>query len=354
MRIRSLQLQRETERKQFQDQINRMQQETERGLVSMSNKFSGNNDSLEEQLKARTVGLVTLEDFRRKRESLQMKSEMDALEKQRERKTKQTRVVSSKLSFDVDEENTEEAEDSSANSASTTNTAATSTSTASATELPQPREKKQKQQEQESSQQPDEDVTGTSEKKKKMLKNPFVDTAFLPDRERELKEQQERELLATEWKEKQELIKSEQINVTYSYWDGSGHRRSATVTKGTTIGRFLDLIKQEFKDLRGVSVDNLMFIKEDLIIPQHYSFYELILSKARGKSGPLFHFDVHEDIRMMSDASVEKDESHAGKVVERRWYERNKHIFPASRWEVFDANIKRDGTYTIHDRLAIH
>jgi len=24
------------------------------------------------------------------------------------------------------------------------------------------------------------------------------------------------------------------------------------------------------------------------------------------------------------------------KVVDRRWYERNKHIFPASTWEVFD------------------
>ena len=40
-------------------------------------------------------------------------------------------------------------------------------------------------------------------------------------------------------------------------------------------------------------------------------------------------------------------QSHAGKVVERRWYERNKHIFPASRWEVFDPNADY-GDYTIH------
>ena len=40
-------------------------------------------------------------------------------------------------------------------------------------------------------------------------------------------------------------------------------------------------------------------------------------------------FDVHDDVRSMSDIRVEKDESHAGKVVERRWFERNKHIFPA-------------------------
>ena len=67
---------------------------------------------------------------------------------------------------------------------------------------------------------------------------------------------------------------------------------------------------------------------------QHYTFYSLLISKARGKSGPLFNFDVHDDVRMLADATIEKDESHAGKVVERGWYNRSKHIFPASRWEV--------------------
>ena len=67
---------------------------------------------------------------------------------------------------------------------------------------------------------------------------------------------------------------------------------------------------------------------------QHYTFYNFIVNKARGKSGPLFNFDVHDDVRLLADASKEKDESHAGKVVERSWYQRNKHIFPASRWEV--------------------
>ena len=32
------------------------------------------------------------------------------------------------------------------------------------------------------------------------------------------------------------------------------------------------------------------------------------MNKARGKSGPLFSFDVHDDIRLMTDATVEKDE----------------------------------------------
>lgn len=94
-------------------------------------------------------------------------------------------------------------------------------------------------------------------------------------------------------------------------------------------------------------MENLLYVKEDLIIPHQHSFYELIVNKARGKSGPLFHFDVHEDVRTIADATIEKDESHAGKVVERHWYEKNKHIFPASRWEIYDPTKKWE-RYTIH------
>lgn len=127
---------------------------------------------------------------------------------------------------------------------------------------------------------------------------------------------------------------------------------------------------------------------------QNYSFYDLIVTKARGKSGPLFHFDVHDDVRMTIDTRIEKDEvgawawvgrseaicrcavcgrtvswphvptplpppshsptqqSHPGKVVDRKWYERNKHIFPASRWEVYDPKVERGG-YTVHGQEVV-
>jgi len=189
-----------------------------------------------------------------------------------------------------------------------------------------------------------------TERHRKFGKDPKVNTAFLPDKEREEMEAKERQRLAEEWSAEQEKIKSEPIDVTYSYWDGSGHRRVLTVTKGTAIEEFLELVRQEFKELRGISAEQMLFIKEDLIIPHQHSFYDLIVSKARGKSGPLFHFDVHDDIRLVHDATKEKDESHAAKVVERRWYERNKHIFPASRWEIYDPTVQRE-KYTIHDRL---
>uniref|UniRef100_A0A8C5G8M9 FAM50A/XAP5 C-terminal domain-containing protein n=1 Tax=Gouania willdenowi TaxID=441366 RepID=A0A8C5G8M9_GOUWI len=183
---------------------------------------------------------------------------------------------------------------------------------------------------------------------KKLGKNPDVDTSFLPDRDREEEENRLREELRQEWELKQEKIKSEEIEITFSYWDGSGHRK--TVKKGNTIQNFLqralEVLRKDFSELRSAGVEQLMYIKEDLIIPHHHSFYDFIVTKARGKSGPLFSFDVHDDIRLVNDATVEKDESHAGKVVLRSWYEKNKHIFPASRWEPYDPEKKWD-KYTV-------
>ena len=66
-------------------------------------------------------------------------------------------------------------------------------------------------------------------KKSKSRKNPNVDTSFLPDREREEQERRDREELRQEWLKKQEEMKNEDIEITYSYWDGSGHRKSVMV-----------------------------------------------------------------------------------------------------------------------------
>lgn len=67
-------------------------------------------------------------------------------------------------------------------------------------------------------------------KKAKTRKNPNVDTSFLPDREREEQERREREELRQEWLRKQEEMKKEDIEITYSYWDGSGHRKTVLVS----------------------------------------------------------------------------------------------------------------------------
>ena len=50
--------------------------------------------------------------------------------------------------------------------------------------------------------------------KKKLRKNPNVDTSFLPDRDREETERKERERLRVEWLERQEELKKEEIETT--------------------------------------------------------------------------------------------------------------------------------------------
>ena len=203
----------------------------------------------------------------------------------------------------------------------------------------------------------DEDARASAAERKRAKfasvgKNPAVDTAFLPDRDRERAETEERERLKREYVERADRVKAEKLEITFSYWDGGGHRRRVEVLKGDTIGGFLqkarDTLSSEFRELRHASADGLMYIKEDLIMPHGVSFHDLIVNKARGKSGPLVHFDVHDDVRVMGGgAGVEKDESHAGKVIHRTWYEKNKHIFPASRWELWEPG-KEYGGYTIH------
>ena len=51
-----------------------------------------------------------------------------------------------------------------------------------------------------------------------------------------------------------QLLKNEPLKVTYSYWDGTGHRRQTVVRKGDTIGAFLAKVREQlspdFRDLR--------------------------------------------------------------------------------------------------------
>ncbi|KAK1923587.1 XAP-5-like protein [Papiliotrema laurentii] len=294
-----LQKQREKEAAEYQRQKEAILRESQKDHTV--DRFVGVTEALDDRLKKSTIGLVTLDDFVKTKDELE--EEQRQLAARTIAKTGPARVKKAKkkdkikLSFQEEEDKTFVEEDHQA-------------------------------------------------KRRRFAKNPDVDTSFLPDRERENQERLEREELRKQWLAEQERIKNETIEITYSYWDGSGHRKTVECKKGDDIAAFLGKCRSQFPELGRTSIDNLMYIKEDLIIPHHYTFYDFIVNKARGKSGPLFNFDVHDDVRMMNDATVEKDESHAGKVVERSWYNRFKHIFPASRWEVYDPD-KDYGSYRI-------
>uniref|UniRef100_A0A667XPM7 Family with sequence similarity 50 member A n=1 Tax=Myripristis murdjan TaxID=586833 RepID=A0A667XPM7_9TELE len=325
-RAMQLMKKREKEREQL-EQLKQKIAEDNMVKSNIDKKFSAHYDAVEAELKSSTVGLVTLNDMKAKQEALvkerekqlakkeQSKELQLKLEKQKEKKRKeeQKRKIAS-LSFNPDDEEDEE-------------------------------ENEEEEEE--------EDCEYRLKKKKQLGKNPDVDTSFLPDRDREVSPTHVI-LVGGFYIEKEKSLLGEEIEITFSYWDGSGHRKTVKMRKGNTIQSFLqralEVLRKDFSELRSAGVEQLMYIKEDLIIPHHHSFYDFIVTKARGKSGPLFSFDVHDDIRLVNDATVEKDESHAGKVVLRSWYEKNKHIFPASRWEPYDPEKKWD-KYTVRNSL---
>ncbi|XP_008812586.2 protein XAP5 CIRCADIAN TIMEKEEPER-like [Phoenix dactylifera] len=315
VRIRRLEKQREPERRKIQELENKSAAGGGGSQTSLLQFGSGTSEILETAFKKETVGLVTREQYVEKRANIwnkieeEEKEKLQKLQQEEEKlqfqKRKKRRIKGdARLSFADDIENGSNEEDA-------------------------------------------ENKENQAMKKfghGKLGKDPTVEMSFLPDREREAEEQAEQERLRRQWLHEQELIKNEPLQITYSYWHGAGHRRVIQVHKGDTVGEFLRAVQRqlapEFREIRTTSVENLLYVKEDLIIPHKHSFYELIINKARGKSGPLFHFDVHEDVRTIADATIEKNESHAGKVFERHWYEKNKHIFPASRWEIYDPTKK--------------
>ncbi|GFY94606.1 XAP5 family protein [Actinidia rufa] len=320
VRIRRLEKQREAERRKIQELKNKTT--STQGQPGLLQFGSSTSEILETAFKKETVGLVTREEYVEKRVNIRSKIEEEEKEKlqklqqeeeelQAQKRQKRKIKGNPRLSFSEDIENGSEE---------------------------------------------DEGENKSKEAKRialgKFGKDPTVETSFLPDSEREAEEQAERERLRKQWLREQEQIRNEPLQITYSYWDGAGHRRVLQVRKGDSIGEFLRAVQQqlapEFREIRTTSVENLLYVKEDLIIPHQHSFYELIVNKARGKSGPLFHFDVHEDVRTIADATIEKDEarvstvtlilifqnpslfivtlsptslqSHAGKVVERHCF----------------------------------
>uniref|UniRef100_G3NJ84 Family with sequence similarity 50 member A n=1 Tax=Gasterosteus aculeatus TaxID=69293 RepID=G3NJ84_GASAC len=335
-RAMQLMKKREKEREQL---VQLKQKIAEDNMVksNIDKKFSAHYDAVEAELKSSTVGLVTLNDMKAKQEALVKEREKQLAKKEQ---SKELQLDGRLQPITLSAERSDGAD----------------------VQLPLEVLGHDGAQETEGIHNSDRGVAqgdgGASlsfnldcpARKKYLGKNPDVDTSFLPDRDREEEENRLREELRQEWELKQEKIKSEEIEITFSYWDGSGHRKTVKMKKGNTMQNFLqralEVLRKDFSELRSAGVEQLMYIKEDLIIPHHHSFYDFIVTKARGKSGPLFSFDVHDDIRLVNDATVEKDESHAGKVVLRSWYEKNKHIFPASRWEPYDPEKKWD-KYTV-------
>jgi len=299
-------------------------------VKDMANKFSATYDAVAQEISSATVGLVTIDEMKRTQERVLMEREKRLVQMERDKKkeekekkkAKETKKAKEKkkmksLSFNPDDDEEEEEEKEDGEDEKETD------KTVDLKEIIKDMKRKSEENE----------TSPTEVKRKRFGMNPDVETKFLPDRDRDLEENMLRERLRCEWEKRQKEIKEEDVDIIYSYWDGSGHKKTVSMKKGNTIYQFLckvlDNIRNEFPELKIISGDQLMYVKEDLIIPQTNTFYDFIVSRARGKSGPLFNFELKEE-------EVAEEGLHTGKVILRSWYERNKHIFPASRWEPYD------------------
>ena len=240
-------LQKKREREQEEMELKKRKLADDLKVSKMESKFSAHVlDAVESDLKSSTVGLLTVEEMKTRQENAVRDRELQLARKNREELLKQRKEEKAKekarkkqnqqiktLSFNMndDEEEEEEEEDNAGG---------------------------------------DDKEEETEAPKKRFGKCPTVDTSFLPDVERDEEENVLREQLRLvcalrsrknivkryqshwfylfkEWETRQATLKAEEIEVTYSYWDGSGHRRNLTMKKGNSIYQFL---QKALEDLR--------------------------------------------------------------------------------------------------------
>lgn len=229
----------------------------------------------------------------------------------------------------------------------------------------------------------------------KNLRNNEADSSYLPNAAKNEDELEMRKELREEWERIQNVEKNAVFNLPFLYWDGCGHPYEVTMKKGNTIHQFvsraLDFIMQDFPDLGQLQPEQFIFVKDDLILPHYYTFYDLVQSKIVSQAGNLLNFDtINEEAIMQplrSDKNFEEPEintaipmgekksqpkkmveiffthqgpvtvevlakDNIGRVIARTWYEKNKHIYPASKWEAFDpvSMVKVDTLTSSNDK----
>ncbi|EEP79770.1 conserved hypothetical protein [Uncinocarpus reesii 1704] len=175
-------------------------------------------------------------------------------------------------------------------------------------------------------------------------------------------EAQMRDNLRKEFLTIQEKVKATDILIPFIFYDGTNiPAGKVKVKKGDPVWLFLDRCrkvgaelgvggagggkgrKDNRREWARVGVDDLMLIRGDVIIPHHYEFYYFIANRVpsfSNASGLLFDYSntAPPETEEGSPSQIEGADTDPTitKVVDRRWFERNKHIFPASLWREFE------------------
>jgi protein FAM50 len=167
--------QRDLQKAEYEAAKNKIKEQNAAGVGRIDDKFNAATDSLEQEFRRRTVGLVTADDFRKaKEETVEVKSvnekimlerQAEATERRKAERAMKRKKSASSLSFSVDDD-------------------------ADNSESAEPQE-------------------NSAILVKKTKKDPTVMTSFLPDKDRDMVQRQERERLQKEWLGQQTAIKNE-------------------------------------------------------------------------------------------------------------------------------------------------
>ncbi|KAL6244225.1 hypothetical protein RBB50_009095 [Rhinocladiella similis] len=329
--------------------------------TSTPRAFTTHSTTAEELLKSQTVGLVNLADFRKRRaDVLEQKGKEarsvgantpdvedsdDAVTRrpdQPPKKKKKKKAAKGLLSF---------GEDDNEDDGSGISTPAARSSRTSAEPSPEP-----------------------SSMARKLTPNP---KSGLPPPRALTKaalaaEAAERERLRKEFLEMQEAVKESEIAVPFVFYDGANiPGGTVKLKKGDHIWLFLERcrkvgaelgvngsangsgatlksIANSKKQWARVGVDDLICVRGEVIVPHHYEFYYFIANKILdpAREGRLLFEYSNTVVKKDEDAPLlrvpgqeeiegQNDDPTLTKVVDRRWYERNKHIYPASVWKEF-------------------
>ncbi|KAL8762784.1 MAG: hypothetical protein Q9184_001266 [Pyrenodesmia sp. 2 TL-2023] len=343
--------------------------------TSHNARFTSQAATAEDLLRSQTVGLVHLNDFRKRRaEALEQKereahgsnlgrftaasnsstaaSSDGATTPNAPPKKKRKPTTKGKMSFGIDDE---DGDSNNTNGDSPAATPRTATPEIESSRAASP-------------------ITDIVEKRRL---GPNASVTFVPKvmtKSALLREAQTREQLRKEFLAVQEAVKATDIVIPFVFYDGTNiPGGSCKVKKGDYVWLFLDRSRKVGAEL-GVGGGEKNSSRREWARVGHYEFYYFIVNKTLGHSStPLFDYastttlptsntqststsrSVSPDPATFnpltrpqksrnhgtvtpSDTNLEgaNDDPNFTKVVDRRWYERNKHIFPASVWEEFD------------------
>ncbi|TKA35909.1 hypothetical protein B0A54_12356 [Friedmanniomyces endolithicus] len=359
------------------------------GSSTPNARFASQAHSIEDLLKEQTYGLVHLSDFRKRRAEAR---ELEPATKPALKKRKKV-VKTGGLSFGGDED--EQHDDTGARAIR---------GTAPRPEIPA---------QDNPSLPPDSEAAANAATPVKKRLRPNTSLAFQPKaqtkaallRDHELKDQ-----LRKQYTHLQEAVKQTDFMLPFTFFDGKGSPGgSCRMKKGDPIWMFLERARKVGADMAGrgdrskkdwarIGVDDLMLVRGDLIVPHHYDFHYFLVNRAVGyNQQPIFVYSAEPTAATpphlllppsqdsskattpqpdttgpasthlstastrqqvaaalpaaLPDASLEGyiEDPSLTKVVDRRWYERNKHIYPASLWEDFDPardyskGVRKDG-----------